>query len=621
MTLVKGRRSLTEIALDSLEDVFIVARIPDGTLAKWNRALVIESGYSDAELTGMTVYDFLQEGELDRKPGLLSGLRESGHGTIEAEFLTREGKRIPYEFQMTIVREGDPGARPVLVGIGRDLSERLGHQEALRESEERFRTIADLSFTGIALHDGTNLVYMNDRFVEITGYPREHFTGAGEIFEILLPEYRDGFANAMWDLLRGKPIEVPPTVKLICQDGSICEVIASVELVRVGGSPAVLVAAFDLTDRRRLEAELLKQAQELSRMVSVAAHELRHPATIFKGYAGLLRTALEKDDGGLAAQALQSIDEAAERLGELVDKLLYASEAERGGIRLSLEEIDPGAMVNTAVEDVHSRIGGRFEVTLPDAVRTFPGDPERLGRVLQELLDNAVKFSEGSGPVDVIVEQDANQTVFRVRDRGSGIPEGDRDQVFDRFYQVGDVLHHSKPGIGLGLHFARAIVDAHGGWIEAAPRKGGGLEVGFGIPAGVGHDEGAHRALRVLAVDDDPDMVQLIKTQLRCRGHNPVGVYGGAEALEFVRGEIPDVIILDLMMPEVNGFHVLEALKSGEKTRDIPVVIVTAKTGEEVRRQVMALGAAAMLEKPYAMDDLLKAVEAGSRKPGAATGP
>jgi CheY-like chemotaxis protein len=132
-------------------------------------------------------------------------------------------------------------------------------------------------------------------------------------------------------------------------------------------------------------------------------------------------------------------------------------------------------------------------------------------------------------------------------------------------------------------------------------------------------DEGAPRALRVLAVDDDPDMVQLILTQMRCRGHDPVGVHGGRQALEFVKNELPDVIVLDLMMPEVDGYQVLETLKSQDRTRDIPVVVVTAKTGGDVRRQVTALGAAAMLEKPYAMNDLLKAVETGSRKPGTAT--
>lgn len=616
----KEQRSLTEIALDSLADIFVVARVPDGALEKWNRALVRRSGYSDAELAGMSLYDFLQEGEPERQSTFLSNLVEKGRGTIEAEFIARDGRKAPYEFHTTIVADRGDGTSPVLVGIGRDLTERRAYEDALRESEGRFRAIADHSFTGIALHDGTDLLYMNDRFAEITGYPREHFTGAGEVFDLLLPEFREGFANALWDLIQGKPIETPPIVKLVRKDGRVSEVVAAVELVGVGDSPAVLVTTFDMTDRRRLEEELLKQAQELSRMVAVAAHELRHPATIFKGYAGLLRTALEKNDVGLAGQALASIDEASDRLSELVDKLLYASEAERGGIRLALEEIEPRALVENAVKEVRSRSGGRFNVTLPERAETFPGDPERLRRVLEEVLDNAVKFSKGFGPVEVVVEQDANQTVIRVLDRGSGIPEEKRDRVFDRFYQVGDVLHHSKPGIGLGLHFARVIVEAHGGWIEAAPRNGGGSEVSFGIPAGVGRDEGAPRALRVLAVDDDPDMVQLILTQMRCRGHDPVGVNGGRQALEFVKDELPDVIVLDLMMPEVDGYQVLETLKSQDRTRDIPVVVVTARTGGDVRRQVTALGAAAMLEKPYAMNDLLKAVEAGSRKPGASAG-
>lgn len=740
-------RSFTDIALDSLQDIFYVVDIPDGRFIKWNRALAEKSGYSDEELSGMIVLDFYDEEGKQRQFEFLAGLLEKGQNTIEAEAITKDGRRVPFEFFATVVRAPASGEPAAIVGIGRDLTERrkdesalrkseeslelildsvpamvfykdrenrflkvnkafadaigvtkseiegrtawelfpkeradshwkddleviesgepkrntiepldtprgtrwgrtdrtplrdepgnvtgvIGftvdvtevkeYEDALKESEERFRTIADNSFFGIVLHSGTELVYVNDKVEEITGYPKEFFSGAGELFDLVLPEYREILAGALEKLIQGEPIGEFRSVKLARKDGSTAEVVATWKLVNIGGAPAVLVMMFDVTEQRRIEEALRwseerarmmseeaeRQARQLSDVVSIAAHELRHPATIFKGYADLLLESGGDLESEVIREALESIRKASDRLTQLVANLLET--AKIGSERFTLEclETDPTLLVRKAVDLVQSEgATNQFRVELPDGEVAVRADPEKIIQAVRILLENAVKFSDEGSRIDVAVERSGADTVFSVADRGVGIPEDSLERVFDRFYQVEDMMHHSKEGMGLGLHIARSIVRAHGGWIKAEPRPGGGSVFTFGIPTGASE---TLAVLKVMVVDDDPEIVKLLGVQIRLFGHESVGICDGNEAVDAARRELPDAILLDLMMPETDGFQILEALKSSDETRDIPVLIISAKTEAGALERAMELGAALYVPKPFQVADVVRLVE------------
>jgi signal transduction histidine kinase len=217
--------------------------------------------------------------------------------------------------------------------------------------------------------------------------------------------------------------------------------------------------------------------------LDIAAHELRHPATLLKGYAVTLREYGDRMDEEARSDALRAIEKGADRLVGVVEELLEAARVERNRLRLELREVEPGELARRAVEEMRERFPDReMELRVAPGLEKVRADAERLVRLLIILLDNAVKYSPRGTPVELVVERNGDAALFTVLDRGRGVPEEDRERIFERFYQVEDVLHHAGPGLGLGLYIGRSIAEAHGGRIWYEPRLGGGSIFRFTIP-------------------------------------------------------------------------------------------------------------------------------------------
>jgi signal transduction histidine kinase len=224
-------------------------------------------------------------------------------------------------------------------------------------------------------------------------------------------------------------------------------------------------------------------AEDLTNMIEMAAHELRHPATIFKGYSTLLREYGDNLDPETVTDALDSIDEASNRLTHLINNLLDTSRIERKKLNLAYKDIDAYVVLVRAAEEMRVReTEVDFNIVVEGEGISSRLDPERVKDALSILLDNAVKFTPPGGEIDLWCEDRDDAVIFSVGDRGPGIPDRDRENVFGRFFRVEDEAHNSKLGIGLGLYIAKTYVLAHGGWITVSPRDGGGSVFSFGIP-------------------------------------------------------------------------------------------------------------------------------------------
>ncbi len=235
-----------------------------------------------------------------------------------------------------------------------------------------------------------------------------------------------------------------------------------------------------------VEEERLSYELGLKDFVDVASHELRHPITLMKGYAATLARLGDKLGERERREYLGIIDEGADRLDMLIKELLDVSRIERGRftVRRSPQRLEP--IIERAVREMEEkRRGRRFELKLPSSSSPRAVDAEKILRVLVILLDNAVAHSPATFPVEVSLEEAGERgemAVLSVLDRGVGVPERDRELIFERFYQVEDALHHTTGGIGLGLYIAREIVEAHGGHIWCEPREGGGSAFRFTVP-------------------------------------------------------------------------------------------------------------------------------------------
>lgn len=243
------------------------------------------------------------------------------------------------------------------------------------------------------------------------------------------------------------------------------------------------------------EEERLAREKSLRDFIDIASHELRHPITIMKGYAETLLGYRQRIDEKKLEEILRAIVKGSNRLDKLVSELLDTSRIDRGKFEIAKREVKVKAILEEALDEVREKSAGhRFSLKVDEAVDTCWLDPDRVRQVMVILLENAVNYSPEGSLIEIEAEVDlkrveegpGRRVVLSVLDRGMGIPEEDREKVFERFYQVGEVMHHSVPGIGLGLYIARQIAEAHGGRIWHEHRPGGGSIFRFTIPCSPG---------------------------------------------------------------------------------------------------------------------------------------
>ena len=232
-----------------------------------------------------------------------------------------------------------------------------------------------------------------------------------------------------------------------------------------------------------IEEERLAREERLKDFIDVASHELRHPIAVVKGYTLTLRDKEDRLDRRARREMLEAIDRGADRLNALVLALLDTTHIERGEFTLARSEASLGALIDGSLLEIRPKEKGNvFKIDLDQDIGVLRVDPEKITRLIGVLLDNAVKFAPPGSEIEVEARLVGDEVLVSVLDRGEGIPEEERERVFERFYQVGEARHHSVPGIGLGLYIARQIVEAHGGRIWNEARAGGGTAFRFTLP-------------------------------------------------------------------------------------------------------------------------------------------
>jgi two-component system CheB/CheR fusion protein len=394
---------------------------------------------------------------------------------------------------------------------------------------------------------------------------------------------------------------------------------------RVGERTAELSATnarleAEVVQRRRLEGELRVRVAELAEVdrrkdtfLAMLAHELRNPlAPILHGAEILGRSTI---DAATAAWARAVIERQARHLARLVDDLLDVTRILRGLIQLRKQAVDLAEVVARAVEIARPGIDDRghvLSVSLPGAPVRLEGDPTRLVQVLENLLDNAAKFTHGpGGRIWLEAGGEPGQVVLRVRDNGTGMLPQFVPHVFDLFMQQDRALDHSHGGLGIGLTLVRGLVEQHGGTVGASSAgPGQGSEFVVRLPTAnlappgdrvepapeQSRDPGAR--LRVLVVEDNADCAQALAILLRLGAHQVLIAPDGPAALEAARGFRPDVVLLDIGLPRMDGYEVARRLRALEGLERVTLVAVTGYGQDKDRRRARKAGFDHHLVKP-----------------------
>jgi signal transduction histidine kinase/CheY-like chemotaxis protein len=402
---------------------------------------------------------------------------------------------------------------------------------------------------------------------------------------------------------------------------------------------------FEEAERARAFAEEADAAK--SAFLSTVSHELRTPLTSVLGFAKIIKKRLEdrifpliQTEDRKVQQTIRQVEDnlkvvvsEGERLTKLIDDVLDLAKIEAGKLEWHMAPVTIADVITHATAATASLFetkGLRVVTEVTPDLPPVTGDRDRLIQVVINLISNSVKFTE-TGSVTCRARRQGNDIVVSVTDTGVGISAGDQPKVFERFKQVGDTLTDKPKGTGLGLPICREIVEHHGGriWVESEPGRGSTFS--FTLPVAVEHaTAGAsapvelaalirqlrdqvvvsaprtpERQPRLLVVDDDANIRELLTQELAEAGYQVSVATNGREALSEIRRQRPDLVVLDVMMPEMNGFDVAAVLKNDPLTMDIPIIILSIV---QDRDRGFRIGVDRYLTKPIDTDLLFKEV-------------
>jgi signal transduction histidine kinase/CheY-like chemotaxis protein len=405
---------------------------------------------------------------------------------------------------------------------------------------------------------------------------------------------------------------------------------------------------FEEAQQARAIAEEADAAK--SAFLSTVSHELRTPLTSVLGFAKIIKKRLEdrifplvpQDDKKVVATIQQVEDNLkvvvseGERLTKLIDDVLDLAKIEAGKLEWHMENVTIEEIIDratAATSSLFEQKGLRLEKVIAPGLPTVTGDQDRLIQVVINLISNAVKFTD-AGTITCKAERRGGQIVVSVSDTGVGIAPADQPKVFERFKQVGDTLTDKPKGTGLGLPICKEIVEHHGGRVWVESELGKGSTFSFSLPVHAEQLElgvasapvelaaiirqlrdqvvittprTSERKPRILVVDDEANIRELLTQEFVEAGYEVRTASNGREAVAMVRRERPDLVVLDVMMPEMNGFDVAAVLKNDPGTMDIPIVVLSIV---QDRDRGFRLGVDRYLTKPIDTDLLFREVGA-----------
>jgi two-component system CheB/CheR fusion protein len=503
---------------------------------------------------------------------------------------------------------------------------------AERGSERRFRALVENAFDGVTLigADGTMLETTPITFRGL-GYTAEEYVGRNG-FELLHPDDVALVSGLMARLLAQPGGKVTARYRLRHKDGSWRWVDAvATNLLGEPDVAAIVVNHRDVTEQQRLEDELRRRADELARadrhkdeFLATLAHELRSPLAPIRSATQVLK-GIEPAPAELTS-ARDIIERQVAHLSRLVDDLLDISRVRQGKISLHHETVDAATVVARAVEIARPLLDARrheLSVALPPGPVWMIGDPTRLAQVLGNLLANAAKYMDEGGQVWLSAGEEGGEVVFRVRDRGMGIPAEMLTQVFAPFTQLERSLDRAEGGLGIGLALVRALVELHRGSVVARSEgPGRGSEFEVRLPGSSAVPRGEERSAsedsrpsgkvsrRVLVVDDNVDAAQSLALFLHASGHVVHKAHDGPAALEAALDLRPEVVLLDLGLPRMDGYEVARHLRARQPD-GLVLIALTGHGQEEDRRRTREAGFDHHVVKPAAPETLLRLIGSG----------
>jgi len=560
-------------------------------------------------------------------PGLLMLTKGKTLSDYEDVFIRKDGTYFPVIFSSSPLREGEKITG--LVVVFRDVSERKKAEQSLADRAR----LLDLSNDAIIVRDiNDRIMYWNRGAEETYGWTAEEALGQ-MAHELRRTEHPEPLSKILEQFYRDN--RWTGEIAHVRRDGMSITTASRWALQRDDlGRPAyILETNNDITDRKlaevereeilRREHEARQSAEQANKLkdefLATLSHELRNPLNVILGYSEVLLRNDEVQQSAFLKRAVEILRRNAEAQSQLVSDLLDLSRLHTGKLSLNREAVSLTTIVHNAVETVRTEAAAKnlqISVNAQDEVLFVNADPLRLGQVIWNLLNNAVKFTPTGGRVVVDLSRDEDEALVIVKDTGEGIDPKFAPYLFEMFRQADATSSRRHSGMGIGLALVQQLVALHNGSVameSAGLGRGAKFTIRLplsretregGVPKGV-VDVGALDQMRILVVDDSADTVEMLRRLFEMDGATVSTAGGGAEALEIIREKDFEVVLSDISMPEMDGFEFLRRLREIPVKRDVPVLALTGFGRAEDVERAKAEGFFTHVTKPIDVNKLV----------------
>ncbi|HKO67346.1 MAG TPA: PAS domain S-box protein [Burkholderiaceae bacterium] len=618
------KSKLIELAVEQTRDYALFVLDPNGNILTWNTGAQAIKGYRPDEILGRHFSVFYTHDAIQRGWPTYELTIAAAEGRFEDEGwrLRKGGSRFWANVIITAIRDNDG----TLVGfskVTRDLSQRKAHEDALQQSEERFRLLVEgVQDYAIFMLDSQGLISSwNKGAQRIIDYSANEIIGkhfsrffsdedikAHKPWEELATARRDGrFEGEGWRLKK---------------DGSRfwARSIVTALFDSAGQLRGFAKVTQDLSERRHIQA-LESAARNVNEFIAVLAHEIRNPLapiqTAVQVIANSPKDAPERD------QMYDVIRRQTSHLRRIADDLLDITRLTRGEMAIEhkpvdLSEVADEATKAIALDDLCKH--HRLELNLAPEKLQVLGDAHRLSQLLSNLLTNACKYTPPGGLICVTTRVVGADAEVEVKDSGRGIERAALDDIFEMFVQQSPVIERAGAGLGIGLALSRKIAEMHRGTLVAeseGPNKGSVFTFRMpraaqvhAAPPKIAPRVTLPEHLRILIVDDNADAATTLNMLMTSLGYETCVVATGWEALQSVSAFNPNVVLLDIGLPGIDGYEVARRLRAMKPNQPIKIVAVTGWGQEADKQKSRAAGIDVHLVKPVDAAELRSALAA-----------
>lgn len=550
----------------------------------------------------------------------------------------KDGSTFPaITYSIPIVKEGQTiGLR----GIFLDISERKRTEQSLKESENKFRGLAEESPVGVYIVQDWKFKYVNPKFARIFGYDVEEMTLKMGPEDIVLPDDWPEVEEGLRKELVGETESIYFETRGLTKKRDFVDIEIFGAMTVFESKPAVVGTVLDITERKHVEDDLLRAkdaaeaaAKAKSDFLSNMSHEIRTPMNAVIGMTSLI---LETDLSQEQRDYIETIRNSGQALLAIINDILDFSKIEKGKIELERQPFNLLSCIEEALNLIHShasekclKIDYRMEGQIPE---TLVGDSLRIRQVLVNLLSNAVKFTK-DGEIEVkasvsVLSDDGYEIHFSVRDTGIGISQETGEKLFLPFSQADASTSRKYGGTGLGLAISKKLVELMGGriWFESEEGKGSTFHFTvranafagpseMALPATTARDKfKAIRDLRILLAEDNAVNRRMAVLMLKKLGYKTDSVANGREVLQALERQSYDLILMDVQMPEMDGMDATKEIRRRWPSGGPRILALTAHAIAGDREKCLEAGMDGYLCKPINLEDLKAVLNSESRE-------